>query len=203
MLLSGLDRHEVFDDATCPYRPACLCSITVPVTSGPAPADTRSPASGLRVQTDRPAPAPPPIRSSVLVVAVTPVVRLARGSAIRPAPDRDHLATEARPGALATPESAGEAWTSCDCQRCTRLDSGDVASESDVGLASHYRRATEAGYQCGPIHGGEVSCPATQAAVADLEELPEQPCPGSGCPRFLYRTHCDVSGSLCACDTDP
>src|SRR4029453_12313574 len=120
MLLPGFDRHEVFDNATRAYCPTCLCSITVPVTSGPA--DTCSPASGLRVQTDRPAPAPPPIRSPVLVVAVTPVVRLARGSAMRPATDRDHLATEALPGALATPESAGEAWTSCDCQRCTRLD---------------------------------------------------------------------------------
>src|SRR4030095_12137405 len=102
MLLPGVDRHEVFDNATCPYCPACLCRIIIPVTSGPAPADTRSPASGLRVQTDCPAPATPPVRSPVLVVAVTPVVRLARGPAIRPSPDRDHLATEALPGALAT-----------------------------------------------------------------------------------------------------
>ena len=56
-----------------------------------------------------------------------------------------------------------------------------VAIESDLGLASHCRGTAEAWHRCRQIDGGEVSAKGPQAVLANLEGVPEQPCPALGC----------------------
>src|SRR5882724_13550276 len=112
---------------------------------------------------------------------------MARRPGVRSTPYGHRLAAPALSRPLATAEPATHARPSNDCQGAPRAHPGHVAGESHVGLATDRRGTAETGHRGGQVDGGEVSGAASEAAITDVEDLPEEPRAGSGVPRFLCR----------------
>src|SRR5215467_3199368 len=103
--------QEVFDATPCHLYPARLRGHLVQVKRLTAPGKPGVTAPTGRLQTARATPAASSIRSCVLGLAGTPVVRLARRPGVCPAPHRPRLAAQALPRPLAASQSAGHAWS--------------------------------------------------------------------------------------------
>ena len=81
-------REKVCTHAACDVSPADLRRRTLPIPCLTLSGKPCTTASGGRLQADDPSPAAPPDRSPVLGVAVSALVRLARGAGVCPAPHR-------------------------------------------------------------------------------------------------------------------
>src|SRR5262245_47660504 len=133
--------QEVCDATPCHLCPARLRGHLVQVKRLTAPGKPGVTAPTGRLQTARATPAASSIRSRVLGLAGTPVVRLASRPDVCPAPHRHRLAAKALPRPLAASQPAGHAWSTRHYQRGPGPDSGYVAGESHVGIAADRGRA--------------------------------------------------------------
>ena len=98
------------------------------------PGTSRASAPARGLSTNRPSPAAPPARSSVLGMALTLLDRLANSTRLCPAPHDPRLATSALSRPLATAEPARHARPSHDCQRHPRSHPHDVARPIRPGV---------------------------------------------------------------------
>jgi hypothetical protein len=70
-------------------------------------------------------------------------------------------------------------------------------AKSPVGSTVYSRRTTQIGNQHLRTHILRVPAQATQILVANLEDFPEQPYPGSGLDRFLHHSDRHLSDLVC------
>src|SRR6266581_1334763 len=91
------------------------------------------------------------------------------------------------------PTRSARAW-----DRAPRSDSADEPRESAVGCAEDPRRAVEARPDCLAGDGVEVHGPASEAAVAGVANILEEPRPGSDRVGFLHGADRDLS-EYCSC----
>src|SRR5262249_52334537 len=178
---------EVSDDATCNLCLTRLGRGTVPLTSVAAPGTPRAAASARGLPAVSASTAPPCDRPRVLGMAVLSVVRVAKRPGIRAAAHCDRLAAQAISRPLATAEPAMQARPSYDCQGGPRSHPDDVADQSNVGRAPDRGRTAQAGHRRGQVGGRDISGAASEAAITDMENLPEEPRAGSGVPGFPCR----------------
>jgi len=82
-------------------------------------------------------------------------------------------------------------------------DTADEPRESAVGCAEDPRRAVEARPDCLAGDGVEVHGPASEAAVAGVANILEEPRPGSNRVGFLHGTYRDLSSPVRAHCADP
>src|SRR2546425_10987818 len=82
-------------------------------------------------------------------------------------------------------------------------DTADEPRESAVGCAEDPRRAVEARPDCLAGDGVEVHGPASEAAVAGVANILEEPRPGSHRVGFLHGTYRDLSSPVRAHCADP
>jgi hypothetical protein len=75
---------------------------------------------------------------------------------------------------LAALEPAGIPWSASPCQGGASSDSGYVAGQSDVGLATDCRRTPEARYRGDKINRGKVSHAPQATTVPYVEDLSEK-----------------------------
>ena len=94
---------------------------------------------------------------------------------VRPAPHGHRLAAPALSRPLAALSQQGTPGRPAVAKEVRELIQDDVAGESDLGLAPDRRGAAETGHRRGQIDGGEVSGATAEAAVANVEDLSEEP----------------------------
>jgi hypothetical protein len=82
-------------------------------------------------------------------------------------------------------------------------DTADEPRESAVGCPEDPRRAVEARPYRLAGDGVEVHSPASEAAIAGVANILEEPRPGSNRVGFLHGTHGDLSGPVRARGADP
>jgi len=96
------------------------------------------------------------------------------------------------------PTRSAQAW-----DRAPRSDSADEPRQSPLGCTKNPRRAVEARPNGLAGDGFEVHGPASEAAVAGVADIFEEPRPGSDRVGFLHGAHRDLSSPVRARDTDP
>src|SRR2546422_11702464 len=96
------------------------------------------------------------------------------------------------------PTRSAQAW-----DRAPRSDSADEPRQSPLGCTKNPRRAVEARPNGLAGDGVEVHGPASEAAVAGVADIFEEPRPGSDRVGFLHGAHRDLSSPVRARDTDP
>src|SRR5262245_44225360 len=107
--------------------------------------------------------------------AILAVRRLAVMAGDRATGDSRALAQRGFPPVLALAVLGATGASGCR-QGDSRSDSSDVPGERDVGRAAHHVRVALAGlHRCG-IDGCEVHESISSPAVANLADIPEQPC---------------------------
>ena len=82
-------------------------------------------------------------------------------------------------------------------------DTADEPRESAVGCAEDPRRAVEARPDCLAGDGVDVHVPASEAAVAGVANILEEPHRGFNRVGFLHGTYRDLSSPLCARGAEP
>src|SRR5206468_1240304 len=82
-------------------------------------------------------------------------------------------------------------------------DTADEPRQSPLGCTKNPRRAVEARPNGLAGDGFEVHGPASEAAVAGVADIFEEPRPGSDRVRFLHGAHRDLSSPVRARDADP
>src|SRR4029450_1708895 len=82
-------------------------------------------------------------------------------------------------------------------------DPADESRESALGCAEDPRRAVEARPDCLAGDGVEVHGRPSEAAVAGVANILEEPRPGSNRVGFLHGTYCDLSSPVRARCADP
>src|SRR2546428_6385205 len=90
-----------------------------------------------------------------------------------------------------------------DCEGSAGADSADEPRESALGCAEDPRRAVEARPDGLAGDGVEVHGPASEAAVAGVANILEEPRPRSDRAGFLHGTYRDLSSSVRARCADP
>jgi len=90
-----------------------------------------------------------------------------------------------------------------DWEGAAGSDTADEPRESAVGCAEDPRRAVEAWPHGRAGDGVEVHGPASEAAVAGVANILEEPRPGSYCVGFLHGTYRDLSSPVRARCADP
>src|SRR5437660_5779185 len=96
------------------------------------------------------------------------------------------------------PTRSAQAW-----DRAPRSDSADEPRQSPLGCTKNPRRAVEARPNGLAGNGFEVHGPASEAAVAGVADIFEEPRPGSDRVGFLHGAQRDLSSPVRARDTDP
>ena len=94
------------------------------------------------------------------------------------------------------PTRSAQAW-----DRAPRSDSADEPRQSPLGCTKNPRRAVEARPNGLAGNGFEVHGPASEAAVAGVADIFEEPRPGSDRVGFLHGAHRDLSSPVRARDT--
>src|SRR6058998_1972330 len=105
--------------------------------------------------------------------------------------------------ALLGMEESTPMWAARDWEGPAGSDTADEPRESAVGCAEDPRRAVEARPDCLAGDGVEVHGPASEAAVAGVANILEEPRPGSNRVGFLHGTYRDLSSPVRARCADP
>src|SRR5437867_9756976 len=133
------------------------------------------------------------------IESVDELATFAAGSA---AGDGDWLAPAGISTLLGVEESAPKR-SPHDRDGAARPDLADEPGQSAVGCAEDPRRAVEARPDCLAGDGVEVHGPASEAAVAGVANILEEPRPGSNRVGFLHGTYRDLSSPVRARGADP
>src|SRR5207253_834421 len=170
--------------------------------AGVGAGEPRTPTTSRRVEGAPAAPTADDDGPDLLGRAVEAVEELAEFSAGGAARDRGAVAPSGLQALLGMEEST-PMGSARDWEGPAGFDTADEPRESAVGCAEDPRRAVEARPYCLAGDGFEVHGPVSEAAVAGVADIFEEPRPGSDRVGFLHGAHRDLSSPVRARDTDP
>ena len=135
-------------------------------------------------------------RSTPLGVAVRVLDRLAICPGHRQAGNRHWLAPQGLPAVLDMESSSRPTWAPTGVERNSPTDSQDEPRESTLGRTPHPRRIAQTRHRYRRDQRGQVHGTQSEAAVANLADLPGESRQDHGVGRLLHRADDPVSGPV-------
>src|SRR5438093_7725887 len=181
-----------------PWGTAINCSYASGVGAG----ERRTSTASRRVEGASAAATADGSRPDLLGRAVEAVEELAELSGGGAARDGGAVAPSGLQALLGLEEST-PTRSARDWDGTAGSDSADEHRQSSVGCTKNPRRAAEAGPDGLAGDGVEVHPAASEATVAGVARVSEEPCQGSDRLGFLHGTDSDLSSAVCASRAEP